>query len=465
MPVVTLASAQPVQRVDRAEPLDVARRWPAETPLIMLHSAPADSPWSRWSMLASPQCTLTITERGHRWRGAPPASMPVINNPSNPLDTLQQALRAAPPSGTWIGFLSYDLGRTVEPTAQGSSGRASDDRHWPLIEFAWCPAMLLHDNVTGAWQTVGDASRLPDIDAARPADDGRGTAPPRFGPLRSGVTADAYRAAVRRVIDAIGAGDIFQANLTQRFSCRFNGSSRTLAVEALRRSGAWFGAYLELPDGRTICSLSPELFLDLDSTTRRITTRPIKGTRPAGVSPDELLCSEKDAAELTMIIDLMRNDLGRVAEFGSVRVPQPRVIESHAGVHHGVGEVVAALREDQTLVDLLRAAMPAGSITGAPKIRAMQIIDELEPVRRGPYCGAIGFISGARDLRLSVGIRTMALTGRRTPGRMDEYSDAQLDYGAGGGIVADSTPESEYEESLTKTAVLREVIEALARPD
>jgi len=359
---VTIAPTHPMHVLKRADPLEVAQRWPTDAPLMMLRSAPADSPWSRWSILAAPQSTLTITNGDHVWRGAPPAPMPSLAPASSPLEVLDGALRATPSgAGMWIGFCSYDLGRTIEPSACAPGGTKSGDSRWPAIELAWCPAAFVHDNSTGEWQSVGNAAHLRDITASIEAGEPAAAGSPRVGSLRSCFTASAYRAAVQRVIDAIAAGDIFQANLTQRFSAAFTGSSRMLAMDALRCSGAWFGAYLELPDGRTICSLSPELFLDLDGRTRCVTTRPVKGTRPAHLSTDELLRSEKDKAELTMIIDLMRNDLGRVAEFGSVRVTQPREIESHAGVHHGVGEVVARLRDDCSITDLLRATMPAGS--------------------------------------------------------------------------------------------------------
>ena len=187
--------------------------------------------------------------------------------------------------------------------------------------------------------------------------------------------------------------------------------------------------------------MSPELLLDVDGATRRVVTRPIKGTRPRRVDRRELIESEKDAAELHMIVDLMRNDLGRVCRYGSIRVPRARTIETHGRVHHGVGEVVGTLREGVGLGELLRATFPAGSVTGAPKIRAMQIIEELEPVTRGPYCGAMGFISGDGSVRLNVAIRTAVVTG------------AVIDYAVGGGIVADSDPAAEYQESLDKVVL------------
>ncbi len=427
-----------------AQPLHALDHWPVDRPLLLAHSAPSDSPWSQRSILAAPQTFLSIDHTGASWKYGP-ALFDVHELATDPLDVLQHALdatRHAP--GLWIGYLSYDLGRIIEPTACAAEhdNAAPDDRQWPLLEFAWCPAA-----------TINDAAQ-----AESPSAVCGEAHPPIITDLRPNLTRDQYCNSVAHIIDAIAAGDIFQANFTQRFTASFTGSMRQLAVDALRRSSAWFGAYLELPDGRSICSLSPELFLHVDGTSRSVTTRPIKGTRPHAAPPGELLHSEKDIAELTMIIDLMRNDLGRVCKFGSVRVPKPRIIESHAGVQQGVGEVTGVLRDTCTLTDLLRATMPAGSITGAPKIRAMQIIDELETVRRGPYCGAIGVIDPSGNATFNVAIRTMTITGLRTPGRFDSYEHAQLDYSAGGGIIADSVLEAEYQEMLDKTAVLRDAI-------
>ena len=198
------------------------------------------------------------------------------------------------------------------------------------------------------------------------------------------------------------------------------------------------------------------MFLQLDADAT-VQTRPIKGTRPSDGDPDELLRSEKDAAELNMIIDLLRNDLGRVCDYASVRVTQPRTIESHPTVHHGVATVRGTLHRDRGLSHLLRATFPGGSVTGAPKIRAMQIIEQLEPVRRGPYCGAAGLIAftdGRPTARLSLTIRTLLID--RAAGRVQ--------FSVGGGIVAESDPAAEYQETLDKAAALQAALCA-ATPD
>ncbi len=256
-----------------------------------------------------------------------------------------------------------------------------------------------------------------------------------LGPLRSVVGEEVYTASVARALGYIAAGDVYQVNLTHPLRAPVTGDTRALAADAIERTGAWFGAYLETPT-RTIVSTSPELLVRV-TPEGRISARPVKGTRPPG-GERELAASEKDAAELAMIVDLMRNDLGRVCELGSVRVESAREIEAHARVAHTVATVSGQLRAEASWEDVLRAVFPAGSITGAPKIRAMQIIDELEPEPRGVYCGSIVWIGDDGSMDLSVAIRTA------------EIRAGELRYGVGAGIVADSDPRGEWRETLQK---------------
>ncbi|HWA49261.1 MAG TPA: aminodeoxychorismate synthase component I, partial [Dongiaceae bacterium] len=243
-----------------------------------------------------------------------------------------------------------------------------------------------------------------------------------------------------------------QANITQRFRARLPAGFERLALyEALRaRNPATFAAYLDL-GATALLSSSPERFLKLDG--RQVETRPIKGTRPRGRSPAEdsalaaeLLASAKDRAENLMIVDLLRNDISRVCEIGSVKVPVLYGLESYATVHHLVSVVTGQLGAERDALDLLRACFPGGSVTGAPKIRAMEIIAELEPTARGPYCGSIGYISADGNMDSNIVIRTYCIQG-------DE-----LTFQVGGGIVADSDPQAEYEESLAKAKALIEVL-------
>jgi para-aminobenzoate synthetase component 1 len=268
-------------------------------------------------------------------------------------------------------------------------------------------------------------------------------------PLRSTFSKAAYESAVRRALEYIAAGDIFQVNLSQRFTGCVREPPYVIYERMRFGSPAWFGAFLSYDDHALLCN-SPELYLRVtpdDTGHRTVITRPIKGTRPRQPGMDEqLLNSLKDQAELNMIVDLERNDLGRVCHIGSVRVVEPRTIEAHPTVYHGVSTIQGELRDDVNFVELLRATFPGGSITGAPKIRAMQIIEELEPVRRGPYCGAIGYVSVDGHVEFNIAIRTI----------IAQPGIAHVP--VGGGIVADSDPAAEYEETLIKAKAMMDAL-------
>jgi para-aminobenzoate synthetase component 1 len=274
--------------------------------------------------------------------------------------------------------------------------------------------------------------------------------------IRSSFTHAAYLEAVTRVREYILAGDIFQTNLSQRFEVPLRERPWDLYVRMRKRNAAPFAAFLELPDG-AVLSASPERFLRVD-VDGLVETRPIKGTRPRGIGPEHdgalgqaLTESAKDRAENLMIVDLMRNDLSRVCEPGTVRVPELFALERYATVHHLVSTVVGRLSPGTDALDLLRAAFPGGSITGAPKVRAMEIIAELEPSQRSAYCGSIGYWSVTGALDTNIAIRTVIAPGDRD----------RVYFSAGGGIIADSDPEQEYRETLDKA---RGMIDALAAP-
>jgi len=344
----------------------------------------------------------------------------------------------APPfKGGWVGYFSYDLGRAFEALP----ALARDDLHLPLAVFCYHPFVFAIDHQTNRHFAIQDESVEP----------AQLLPSPRASPLRrfdatSTFTRPAYLAAVRRVLDYIAAGDVYQVNLSQRLSVGVEGRYPAEIYERLQRhSPSQFGALLDYGDWALI-SNSPELFVRIEQAPtgcRRIITRPIKGTRPrAPGMASELRDSIKDQAELAMIVDLERNDLGRVCRVGSVRVSQPREIEEHPTVYHGAATVEGLLRDDARLIDILGAMFPGGSVTGAPKIRAMQIIEELEPVRRGPYCGAIGFISADGTVQFNLAIRTIIIR------------NGVAHVPVGGGIVADSTPAEEYDETLVKSRAM-----------
>jgi para-aminobenzoate synthetase component I len=445
-------------------PLDAVAAWPVDRPLAALHSGRLHERWARWSILASPTTVYRFDGRSRWMMTPPPVLCDSINFHHDPLTDLDQLLAATrierrfttldglPFRGGWIGAFSYDLGRVIEPTAGQHSRQPSE---WPLIELAWCSDALIFDHLHQRWWTINQ----PPVDEL----DLSASAYCDLGPIRSRHDPDCYTSIVGRALRDIAAGDIFQANLAQHFDAPFTGSPRALFCRAMQRNQPWYGAYLDFIDGpdaasRCAISLSPELFLEADLNTRKVLTRPIKGTRPASCDPGVLRDSAKDAAELHMIIDLMRNDLGRVCDFGTVRVTEPRIIETHPTVHHGVGEVVGRLRPGTTFADLLRATFPPGSVTGAPKIRAMQIIDRLEGSPRNLYCGSVGCLSDDGYIALNVAIRTMLLSRHRPAGRFDHF-EGMIDYAAGAGIVSDSDPLSEYRETLDKAAALRALVE------
>lgn len=368
-----------------------------------------------------------------------------------PLAMLDEVLAGALARGTtplpgdgWAGFLAYDLGGVIEPLAGGRRGHSG----LPLAE--------LHRVDFGNGKAGGR--------------DAHPTAVGSFGVrpvLRSMQGEAAYIASVERALDYIRAGDIYQANIAHRFTGRFTGSATdlyaTLARTATPRHGMCMTS-APLPDGSryAILSLSPELFLSFDAETRRLTTRPMKGTRPGIADPAELRDAVKDRAELAMIVDLMRNDLGRVCEFGSVAVECARTIEHHGT---GIGAVLQAtatvsgtVREGLSTGDILAATFPPGSVTGTPKIRAMQIIDELEPFTRGPYCGCLGTFCDDGSFELAVAIRTAVIHGRISE-KTGGFVDAEFSYCVGAGIVADSDPRAEWQETLDKARVLEAAFE------
>lgn len=269
-------------------------------------------------------------------------------------------------------------------------------------------------------------------------------APPlRFGSQRhSNFSYDQYIESVRKILEYIAAGDIYQVNLSQRFTVDFAGKPLDFYRKFRTLSPAPFGAYL-VTDDHTIMSNSPERYLLIEKDY--IETRPIKGTRPRGENPEideqlrqELVNSSKDQAEHIMIVDLERNDLGRIAQYGSVHVPEMEIVESYANVHHLVSTVAARVDQQQSTVNCIVNSFPGGSITGAPKLRSMEIIDELEPSCRGVYTGSIGYLDFSGDIDLNIAIRTAV------------HHHNKLFFQVGGGIVADSDPQLEYEETITK---------------
>jgi para-aminobenzoate synthetase component I len=379
-----------------------------------------------------------------------------------------------PFQGGAAGYIGYDWGLTLERLpAPRFDDLGLDDVVIGLYDWvlawdhaerrAWLISTGMPD--TGEARATRAAARAAEVKArlsrsdgssdppggADHAPSGRETAPSYLVeggwwnglPLRSSFTRGAYLDAVARVREYIYAGDIFQANLSQRFEAPLAPAPWTFYRTLRAVNPAPFGAFFECP-GAAVLSTSPERFLRVNAEGH-VETRPIKGTRARGVGPEHdaalgqaLTESVKDRAENLMIVDLMRNDLSRVCAPGTVRASELFALERYATVHHLVSTVVGDLAPGIDAFDLLRAAFPGGSITGAPKLRAMEIIAEVEPSRRGVYCGSIGYWSTTGEMDTSIAIRTAVVRGGR------------IYFSAGGGIVADSDPEQEYQETLDK---------------
>jgi para-aminobenzoate synthetase component 1 len=354
--------------------------------------------------------------------------------------------------------LSYDLGRALEATGSpppadlGTPVLFAAAHRWllrysyPHRRYELCSPAADEGELRSVARRLERLARLPP-----PPSVAAGTAG-----LRSNLTREEYLAAVRRILAYIAAGDVYQVNLAQRFEV--SGADEPpadLFARMLARHPAAFSAYVDGGDWALV-SASPECFLRRDGA--RVATFPIKGTIARGASAADdkamaraLRSSVKDRAEHLMIVDLERNDLGRVCRFGSVRGPRLASLYTLPSLHHLESEVSGVLRPGTSTAALLRATFPGGSITGAPKIRAMQIIDEVEPVSRGFYTGAIGFADAEGHARFNIAIRTAVTTSRG------------LAYHAGGGIVADSDPEAEYEETWLKTRAFFEALYAESR--
>ena len=364
--------------------------------------------------------------------------------------------------GGWAGYFSYDLGRFIERIPQ----TAKDDLQMPVIRLGFYDKLICCDRVDGrGWmivlQTDGDdveskfmwlQTRLKGATEAKVK-----TWPPAvktdLTKLRSNVTREQYFDALARIKKYIWDGEFYQINLSQRFERPFQGKAMDLFQWQGRNNPCPYAAFINA-DRFKVVSASMEMFVAIQG--RRIWTRPIKGTRPRLAGDDaanmknrrELEVSAKEQAELNMIIDLERNDLGRICDYGSIRVEQPRSIEEYPTVFHALATVGGRLREGVGFCDVLRAMFPGGSITGAPKIRAMEAIEELEPTRRGLYTGSIGYIGLDGNVCLNIAIRTIIISGG--------VAYAQ----SGGGIVADSVPQAEWDETLTKVMALAAGLEA-----
>lgn len=456
---------------------------------LFLDSAVRGTPLGRYSFLTADP-VVVVRSKGSRterldlphgtWRGVAGDALEEVRTLLAP-HRAEPAAGLPPFQGGAAGYLGYDWGRTLERLP----APRHDDLALPDVVLGVYDWVLAWDHETSeAWlistglpqtsqaekerraheraeavstrlQSIAPLPRAASLARMRPM------AAPSYRvengwwnqglDLRSSFTHEGYLDAVSRAREYIVAGDIFQANLSQRFDAPLVEPPWTLYRRLRAQNAAPFAAYLDFPDG-PILSASPERFLRMDGASH-VETRPVKGTRPRGTGAEHdaalgaaLVESGKDRAENLMIVDLMRNDLSRVCAPGTVRVSELFALEHYATVHHLVSTVIGTLGPGETAFDLLRATFPGGSITGAPKLRAMEIIAELEPSQRGVYSGAIGYLSVTGALDSSIAIRTAVAL------------DRQVYFNAGGGVVADSDPDEEYRETLDKA---RGIIDAL----
>ncbi|EKO3540594.1 aminodeoxychorismate synthase component 1 [Vibrio fluvialis] len=420
---------------------------------MLLRSASDTHIDSRFDILVA-HPIVTLTTLGDETEVREPSGVTLSqDDPFELLATLKQHYLPAlqysddlPFIGGALGYFAYDLGRRVErlPSLAKHDLTAPDMAvglyEWAIVvDHQLKTARVIGQNIENAESLLADGNQKPLTPFALSS------------PWQSNMTPNSYREKFTQVQEYLLSGDCYQINLAQRFQAHYQGSEWLAYLKLEQFNLAPFSAFIRTEQG-AILSVSPERFLQVKD--RIIETKPIKGTRPRSGDPvvdaanaAELAQAEKDQAENLMIVDLLRNDIGRVAKPGSVHVPKLFDIESFPAVHHLVSTIRAELDSQYDCADLLRACFPGGSITGAPKVRAMEIIEELEPHRRSAYCGSIGYISRHGRMDTSITIRTLVA------------QNQQLYAWAGGGVVADSQCEAEYQETLDKLSRILPVLE------
>jgi para-aminobenzoate synthetase component 1 len=453
--------------------LDFSRRFASMEGTAVFMSG-SDLDCARYHILgAKPWLTL----KGHHQNMMITASNQSIDFKADPFEMLHQILNTCrlddlhlapsdftqPIAAGLFGYLSYDLKNVLEKLPSTSI----DDLRFPHLFFFAPSIIIIHDKtdsstrlcipnriISGQSSLENDIKTFKQILITRIQK--KKSFSGDFDGFKSNFTKTGYISAIKKIKEYIAAGDVYQVNISQRFEMGFEGDAFSLFAKLYNDNPAPFFAYINAGDHQVV-STSPERFLA--QTDGRVETRPIKGTRPRGKTPTEderlgreLKQSKKDDAELSMIVDLLRNDIGKVCQAGSVRVAEHKRLEAYQNVFHLVSIVEGTLCRDCDSLDLLKATFPGGSITGCPKIRSMEIIDELEPHRRHIYTGAIGYISFHDTLDLSIAIRTATIT------------NDKILFSVGGGIVFDSDPIEEYEETIHKGRTLMEVFKGKEKP-
>jgi para-aminobenzoate synthetase component 1 len=432
-------------------------------------------------------CAKADTDRFSYWAAAPKEIFEFRSGKENPFEKLQAALdkyklednteHRFPKGmfcGGWIGYFSYELGRYIEKLPVTTV----DDLEMPLIRLCFYDKVICYDHIEGAWwlialemvdDKVKPEEKLVSLERLLNKAEVINIEPPCRGDIenvdisqiRCNMEKDYYLGAIEKIKLYIFDGDVYQINFSQRFECDYQAEPIKLFGWQNHYNPSGYAAYIDGGDFY-IVSASPEMFITINDGI--ISTKPIKGTRPrlTETNPQEkevnaknlseLIGCEKEQAELNMIVDLERNDLVKICEFGTRKVIQQRTIESYPTVYHAVATVAGKLKEKVTFCDILKAMFPGGSITGAPKIRSMEIIDETEPTERGVYTGSIGYIGLDGRVCLNIAIRTIIIKNRKA------YAQT------GGGIVADSDPQAEWDETITKARALLAGIKAVQNP-
>jgi anthranilate synthase component 1 len=467
---------------DAETPLGVYRKLARDEPgTFLLESAEHGGVWSRYSIIGA-RCSATLTSDGGeaRWIGIPPVGVPTSGDPTIALRDTVAALRTPslpglpPLTGGLVGALTYDVVRRWERLPDSTR----DDLGLPELTMMLATDLAVLDHADGSLLLVAnainydgtdervdeawaDAVRRLDAMAARLADPAPSTVavPGEDDPkIRSQLFAAEYEGMVERAKEAVRAGDVFQVVPSQRYEidCPADALDVYRVLRASNPSPYMYLLRLPTLDGSAydVVGSSPEALVKVDGD--QVMTHPIAGTRPRGATPEQdaehaasLLADTKERAEHLMLVDLARNDLARVCAPGSVEVVDFMQVERYSHVMHLVSTVVGRLRSDRTAYDALVATFPAGTLSGAPKVRAMELIDEMETTRRGLYGGTVGYLDFAGDLDMAIAIRTAVIR--------DGIAYVQ----AGGGVVADSVPRAEHEESVHKSmAVLRAVAAA-----
>ncbi len=428
---------------------------------MLLHSGNANHPHSRFDIIVSdPVATLVTVGTQTTITHLQDSEI----SDTDPFVLLQQSIEKFKPkncqdeplpfTGGALGIWSYDLGRRIEKIPQV----AANDLQFPDMAigiYLWAIIVDHHEQTVTLFSYDDVAQRLDWLKKQKASRKAKFTL---TTPWHANMSQAQYQQKIAQIHEYLRNGDCYQINLTQRFQAKYKGNEWDAFLLLNKHNQAPFSSYMCLPNN-TVISLSPERFILLQDG--QIQTRPIKGTLPRLENEQEdteqaekLANSPKDRAENLMIVDLMRNDIGRVAKPGSVKVPELFVVESFPAVHHLVSTITAKLSHHYTATDLLRACFPGGSITGAPKIRAMQIIEALEPNRRNGYCGSIGYISFCGKMDSNITIRTLLTNNKK-----------QIFCWAGGGIVADSQADKEYQETFDKLQLILPILGELDSND